>query len=283
MRSSRWRRRRSSTDAGSGSRGRLTWMGIPFSRPAASWLSASLSHQRRQIDDLDLDLAPARFEGREIQDVVDQRQHRLTAAADHLDVLALLHRQRPGVPLDEQLAERDQRAERAAEIVAHPQEEQIARQVGAVAVCCAPPSCAAERGRPRPRGMGRASSCARPGHARPAARLTSTSTMTAVPGSSAAIQIAARADADIEEGSRVGDPPPGCAHGKRLRQPAPHRSGNASVKVVRHVDRGGAPAERLEAIGLDRHDAVLVLDHPFDHQRAHAEDDLRGAARSARG
>ena len=93
-----------------------------------------LPHQRRQVDGVDVDFAPARLDGREIQDVIDQPQHRLTAAADHLDVLALLHRQRAGVPLDEQLAERDQRAERAAEIVAHPQEEEIVRQVGAVAV-----------------------------------------------------------------------------------------------------------------------------------------------------
>ncbi len=93
-----------------------------------------LPHQRRQVEGVDVDFAPSRLDGREIQDVIDQPQHRLTAAADHLDVLALLHRQRPGVPLDEQLAERDQRAERAAEIVAHPQEKEIMRQVGAVAL-----------------------------------------------------------------------------------------------------------------------------------------------------
>ena len=50
---------------------RLTWMGIPFSRPAASWLSASLPHQRRQVDGVDVDLAAARLDGRR-----DPRCHR---------------------------------------------------------------------------------------------------------------------------------------------------------------------------------------------------------------
>ncbi len=93
-----------------------------------------LPHQGRQIERVDVDFAPARLDGREIQDVIDQPQHRLTTAADHLDILALLHRERSGIPLDEQLAERDQRAEWAAEIMAHPQEEEIMREVGAAAL-----------------------------------------------------------------------------------------------------------------------------------------------------
>ena len=122
-----------------------------------------LPHQRGQIDGVDVDVAPARLDRREIQDVIDQPQHRLTAAADHLDVLPLLHRQRSGVPLDEQLAERDQRAERAAEIVAHPQEEEIVRQVGAVAVLRA---VVAGRRRGAPSVLGRSGAHASSGRAK---------------------------------------------------------------------------------------------------------------------
>ena len=147
MRSSRCRRRFSSADAGNDSRDRLTWTGIPFSRPSGLVALGHLPHQRGQVDGVDVDVAAARLDGREIQDVIDQPQHRLTAAADHLHVLPLLHRQRSGVPLDEQLAERDQRAERAAEIVAHPQEEEIVRPVGAVAALRAAAVVRRRRGR----------------------------------------------------------------------------------------------------------------------------------------
>ena len=73
--------------------------------------------------------------------------------------------------------------------------------------------------------------------------------------------------------AREADPSTGAA----VHPPPPP---TVSVKVVRDVDGAGRPIERLEAVGLDRDDAVLVLHHAFDDQRVRADDDR--AVRSKR-
>ena len=76
-------------------------------------------HGGTDVDRSEIELHAAGVDGRQIEDVVDQRQQRVGGDRDVVEIFALLRRQRPGTRVAEQMDEADDVGERRAQLVGH--------------------------------------------------------------------------------------------------------------------------------------------------------------------
>ena len=76
-------------------------------------------HGGADVDRPEIELHAAGVDGRQIEDVVDQRQQRVGGDRDVVEIFALLRRQRPGTRVAEQMDEADDVGERRAQLVGH--------------------------------------------------------------------------------------------------------------------------------------------------------------------
>ena len=70
-----------------------------------------------EIDWTKIERHRACIDGGEIEDVVDDREQRVGRGGDVTEILALLHRHRPGGRITEEVREADDRRERRAQLV----------------------------------------------------------------------------------------------------------------------------------------------------------------------
>ena len=76
-------------------------------------------HGGADVDRSEIELHRAGVDGREIEDVVDEREQRVGGDRDVVEIFALLRRQRPGRRVAEEMGEADDVGERRAQLVGH--------------------------------------------------------------------------------------------------------------------------------------------------------------------